>query len=122
MFIFIFYRLILFFCTIIFYNRKINLLERNNFYGLAIQEKFNLFFLLLSMAGLPPFLGFFIKLFILFILISYIKLYIAFIIIIASIIIIYIYLSIFLRFIIIQRVYRKNLYFFKVSNFFKLIL
>merc|ERR1712053_66088 len=102
--------IILFFCTIIFSNNNIVFLESNNFYTISIQEKLNIFFLLLSIGGLPPLLGFFIKLFIIFILI------------ICSVLIIYIYLSIFLSFIITQTIYRKNIFFVKISNFFRLIL
>lgn len=122
MYIFLLYRIILFFCSIIFYYNKIIFLERNNFYTISIQGKFNIFFLLLSMAGIPPFLGFFIKLLILFTLIYNIKLYIAFFLIMSSIIIIYIYLRIFLTFMITQRIFRKNILFIKISNFFRSIL
>lgn len=120
--IFLLYRIILFFCILILHNNKIGLLERNNSYTINIQEKLNVFFLLLSMAGLPPFLGFFIKLLVLLIAFSQLKGLISLLIVIASVLIIYIYLRIFLRSIIRQTLHRKNFFFFKTINWAILIL
>ena len=122
LYIFLFYRIILFFCVLVFFNNKITALEGNNFYIINTQEKFTLFFLLLSIAGFPPFLGFFIKLLILLILLQHLKIVISLLIVLASVVIIYIYLRIFFRFLLIQNISSKNSFLFKISDYFMLIL
>lgn len=62
-----------------------------------IFEKIFIFILLLSIAGLPPFLGFYIKIIILFILIYFKSVFLSYILVLSSILIIFIYVSIFLN-------------------------
>lgn len=120
-YIFILYRIILFFCVLVFQSNKIGLLERNNFYSIRIREKYSIFFLLLSMAGLPPFLGFFIKLLVLLATFYQLKGIISMFIVLASVLMIYIYLRMFLRFLTAQSLYRKKNFFFKTVNWTILI-
>ena len=60
-------------------------------------DKIFVFLIFLSMAGIPPFIGFFIKVWVIFILIMFKKTFLAFIFVISSIFIIFIYARIFLR-------------------------
>ena len=91
------YRLILFFLIIFLSNRRLLIKESENYFFITQIEKFYIFFILLRIAGIPPFLGFFIKISVLFILLLYKKFIISFILVVSSIIILFIYRRIFLN-------------------------
>ena len=91
------YRSILFLFRGFIASKKHFLKENERFLLFNIKEKFFIFILLLRIAGLPPFLGFYIKIIILFILISFKRFIISYILIISSILIIFIYTRIFLN-------------------------
>jgi len=94
---FIFYSRMLFFCCLILYMSEGSSPEGDPLITLTAQEKFLIFLLLISIGGLPPLLGFYIKLIILTGLLVNIKFFLLFRIIISSVLIIYLYLSIILR-------------------------
>ena len=121
-YLYILYRIILFFCVLILFNYKLNLIENNNYFSINLINKINIFFLLLSMAGLPPFLGFYMKLIILLIILIYTKYFLAMLILFCSIFLIYIYLRFFLNSLAIQRVSYKNHIQFKSLNYFSALI
>jgi len=96
--------------------------ENENYFLFNQVEKFYIFFLLLRVAGVPPFLGFFIKISVIFILILYKKIFLSFFLVISSIIIIFIYRRIFLNSLIILSSNNKIIIFYKNYNLFFLIL
>ena len=120
-YLFFIYRLILLFCVLILFNHKLNLLENNNYFRINLISKINVLFLLLSMAGLPPFLGFFIKLIILLTLVFYTKYFLAVFMLFCSIFLIFMYLRFFLNSLTLQSVTYKNFVQYKNLNYFSLI-
>ena len=90
------YRIILFFFIIFLTNRNFQIKEEGNYSLITQIEKIYIFLILLRIAGVPPFLGFFIKISVLFVLLMYNKLFISFILVISSIIILFIYRRLFL--------------------------
>jgi NADH:ubiquinone oxidoreductase subunit 2 (subunit N) len=71
--------------------------ERGNYFLITQIEKFYTFFILLRIAGIPPFLGFFIKISILFILLLFKKFFLTLFLVVSSIFLIFIYRRIFLN-------------------------
>lgn len=122
LYLYILYRIILLFCVLIFFNYKINLIENNNYFRINLINKINVFLLLLSMAGLPPFLGFYIKLIILLVILFYTKYFLAISIVFCSVFLIYIYLRFFLNSLAIQSVNYKNYIQFKSLNYFSILI
>merc|ERR1712080_539429 len=114
---FFFYCIILFFCSLIFFINKIRVSERIILSEISIIEKVRTFFLLISIGGLPPLLGFYIKLFILLILLQHIKVFIFLCLVIASVVMLYLYLSVILRSLMIQILTHKRVFLYKVSNY-----
>ena len=114
---FSFYCVILFFCSLIFFVNKIRVSERMALSEIRVIEKVRTFFLLMSIGGLPPFLGFYIKLFILLILLQNIKVFILLCLVIASVVILYLYLRLILRSLITQILTFKRVLPYKVSNY-----
>jgi len=117
------YRIILFFFVIFILNNKLLIKERENYFFIKQIEKFYIFFILLRIAGIPPFLGFFIKISILFILLLYKKFFLSFILLLSSIIIIFIYRRIFLNRLNILNPIPKIIFSYKNYNllFFRII-
>lgn len=100
---------------IIFLNiNKFELKERQNYFILNLSEKFIQFIVLLTIAGVPPFVGFFIKIIILVTLISTKNYFIVFILVVCSIILTYIYTRVFLVRISIQNSNNKIMCRFKI--------
>ena len=104
------YSTILIFCISLLRKRKIFRKDSENSYLLDQRGKLHLFLLLLSIAGLPPFMGFFIKLGVLFILMERIKLFISISLIFSSVVIIFMYSRIFLRTLNIKTISNKNFF------------
>lgn len=71
--------------------------EDDSLIALTIQEKVIIFFLLISIGGLPPLLGFYIKFMVLAAFLANIKFFLLLRIIISSVLIIYLYLRFILR-------------------------
>lgn len=122
LYLYILYRTILLFSILILFNYKLNLVENNNYFRINLINKINIFLLFISIAGLPPFLGFYIKLIILLVIIYYIKYFFALTIILCSIFLVYIYLRFFLNSLSIQRVVYKNYIQFKYINCFSYLI
>lgn len=114
---FFLYSTILLFCCLIFYIGKVDNLKIARLSSLSLTEKIGVFILLISMAGLPPFLGFYIKLLILLILLHHLKIFILFSIVLSSVLIIYLYLRIFLRALTLQRLTIKSRFSYKTTNY-----
>lgn len=104
------YRFILFFLTIFFSRNKIVFIERRDFYSISYLNKIYIFFIILSIAGIPPLLGFFIKIRVLLILLEAKKLILSFVLVLSSIIIIFMYVRIFLRGLLTFNLINKNNY------------
>ena len=99
---------ILFICVSIFSKNKFLLKSRNNLISIQQFEKINILFVLFSMAGLPPFLGFYIKVRILIIIILRRKFLLSILLVLRSVALIYIYLRIFLNRLIFQDISNKT--------------
>lgn len=112
----------LFFCSFIFFIKKIRLLDRTGLFIIKLGEKVTIFMLLISIAGLPPLLGFYIKLIVLLILLYHLKIFILLFMILSSIIIIYAYLRILLSSLIIQTLVRKRGLFYRIDNYMSAVL
>jgi len=102
------YSIILFMCVNIFHKNKFLLKNRNFLTSMPQFEKINILFLLFSIAGLPPFLGFYIKIRILNILIVGRRYILSLILVLSSVALIYMYLSILLNRLIIQDIFNKT--------------
>jgi len=88
---------ILFFCALIFYISEASALEIVSILRFNVQEKARIFILLMSIGGLPPLLGFYMKLIILTSLLGHLKIVIILTMIMASVLMIYLYLRAILR-------------------------
>lgn len=119
---FFLYCRILFFCSLIFFIKKIRLLDRTGLFIIKLGEKVTIFILLISIAGLPPLLGFYIKLLVLLILLYHLKIFILLFIIISSIIIIYAYLRMLLSSLIIQTLVNKRGLSYRIDNYMGTVL
>ena len=91
------YRIILFIIVIFLSSKKLSLKERERLLLFNIKEKIFIFIIFLRIRGVPPLLGFFIKIIILFILISFKRFILSFLLVLSSILIIFIYVRIFLN-------------------------
>lgn len=116
------YRMIFLFFVIFLLVNKLILKERENYFFFNQLEKFYNFFIFLRMAGIPPSLGFFIKIWVLFILMTYKKIFLVFILVVSSILIIYIYISIFLNRLRTLNSSRKIIFFYKSNSIIFFIL
>ena len=116
------YRRILFICVIILNKNKFLLKPINNLTSIHQFEKINILFVLFSIAGLPPFLGFYIKISILVIIILIKKFFLSIILVIRSVALIYIYLRIFLNRLIFQDISNKTFLSFIDRKIWLLIL
>lgn len=112
------YRIILLFLIIFLLNSNLLEKEKGNYFLITLIEKFYIFFILLRIAGIPPFLGFFIKISVLFILLIYKKFFLSFVLVISSIIILFIYRRIFLNSLRGLTSNRKIIFFQKNYNLF----
>jgi len=113
---------ILFFCLFILFIKKARSLDSIGVLMIKLGEKVIIFILLISIAGLPPLLGFYIKLLILLILLHHLKIFILVSIIMSSIIIIYVYLRILLRSLIVQTLTPKSGASYRINNYLRTIL
>jgi len=95
-------------CVNIFHKNKFLLKNRNFLTSMPQFEKINILFLLFSIAGLPPFLGFYIKIRVLNILIVGRRYILSLILVLSSVALIYMYLSILLNRLIIQDIFNKT--------------
>ena len=122
-FLLLIYRVILFFFLVFLLRNKKFIKENENYFLFNQVEKFFIFFILLRIAGIPPFLGFFIKISVIFILILYKKFFLSLFLVISSIVMIFIYRRIFLNRLIVLTINRKIIIYFKNYNlfFFRLI-
>jgi len=101
------YRSILFICVTIFRDNKVSIKSVNNLVSIQQFEKINILFILLSIAGLPPFLGFFIKISVLVIMILRRKFFLPILLVLRSVALIYMYLRIFLNRLLFQDISNK---------------
>lgn len=115
--LFFFYCLILFFCSLIFYINKIRSSNSREMFSISIMEKILVFILLISMGGLPPLLGFYIKFFILLVLLQHFKIFLMFTLLLSSVLIMYLYLRLILRTLIIQTLTNKRRSLYKITNY-----
>ena len=101
-----------------FTSNKFELKESQNYFILNLNEKFIQFLTLLVIAGIPPFIGFFIKTIILVILLNSGFLSLLIILVVTSIAIIYIYSRLFLISLRILRTRSKILFNYKLFPFY----
>ena len=115
--LFIYRSLLIFFISVMGAN-KFELKERQNYFILNLNEKIIQFLTLLVIAGIPPFIGFYIKTIILVILLNTGFLNLLLILVLSSIAIIYIYSRLFLISLNILNTNNKILFNYKLSPFY----
>jgi len=107
-FLFLFlYRINLLLCIYVFEKIRISKKERENYFAMRSNEKLFIFLSLLSLAGLPPFLGFFRKIIILFFLIRNSLYMLSLFLVVSSVSLIFLYSRVFLNSLIIQVLFNK---------------
>ena len=115
--LFIYRGLLLFFIRVLGAN-KFELKESQNYFMLNLNEKIIQFLTLLVIAGIPPFIGFFIKTIILIILLNSGFFYLLLILVFSSVAIIYIYSRLFLVSLTIINTNRKLFFNYKLFPFY----
>merc|ERR1711894_682886 len=101
------YRINLLLCIYVFEKIRISKKERENYFAMRSNEKLFIFLSLLSLAGLPPFLGFFRKIIILLFLIGNSLYMLSLFLVVSSISLIFLYSRVFLNSLIIQVLFNK---------------
>ena len=112
------YRILLFFFIRFLVRNKLELKESQNYFVLNLNEKIIQFSTLLVMAGIPPFIGFYMKTIILITLLSAGFLNLLLILVVSSVAIIYIYSRLFLIRLSILRTNRKILFNYKLLSLY----
>ena len=115
--LFIYRGLLLFFIRVLGAN-KFELKESQNYFMLNLNEKIIQFLTLLVIAGIPPFIGFFIKTIILIILLNSGFFYLLLILVFSSVAIIYMYSRLFLVSLTIINTNRKLFFNYKLFPFY----
>lgn len=108
------YRFLLVIFILFLKTNKSELKERQNYFLMSLTEKITQFLILLTIAGVPPFIGFFIKILVLAVLVISYYYFLPFILVICSIFIVYIYIRIFLASLSIYHSNNKILFNFKI--------